>query len=302
MPWSGLSRRRDELGLGQRGQRRVDQERVAVLGEDGVGRRTRLPAVGVNRVRRQRVLGREAERLILERELHRLIVCVHRHDGNRPVWVVEADGVEVRQLWDLRREAELRIGRPNREGTLQQRLALPVAAEKEGLVASAVTEARRQLRGDHLEAGVEVDRPPLRFDGGEAPLHLSPAPSGDPRTSSLYPPFTDCTSHFWFPRPPWSASPPSPHAHNCTFGNQHPGMMQSSTHSPPRWYPSEPGASSVPFAISEAAILSAISEAVAKRNCCTALAASHGSKSSAAPFFMSAAVTCGISTSTVFET
>ena len=63
MPWSGLSRRRDELGLGQRGQRRVDQERVAVLGEDGVGRRTRLPAVGVNRVRRQRVLGREAERL-----------------------------------------------------------------------------------------------------------------------------------------------------------------------------------------------------------------------------------------------
>mmetsp|Transcript_35576 Transcript_35576/g.118930 ORF Transcript_35576/g.118930 Transcript_35576/m.118930 type:complete len:331 (+) Transcript_35576:567-1559(+) len=198
MPWSGLSRRRDELGLGQRGQRRVDQERVAVLGEDGVGRRTRLPAVGVNRVRRQRVLGREAERLILERELHRLIVCVHRHDGNRPVWVVEADGVEVRQLWDLRREAELRIGRPNREGTLQQRLALPVAAEKEGLVASAVTEARRQLRGDHLEAGVEVDRPPLRFDGGEAPLHLSPAPSGDPRTSSLYPPFTCGSVHTTF--------------------------------------------------------------------------------------------------------
>ena len=53
---------------------------------------------------------------------------------------------------------------------------------------------------------------------------------------------TDCTSHFWLPRPPWSASPPSPHAHSCTFGNQQPGMMQSSTHSPPRWYPSEPGA------------------------------------------------------------
>mmetsp|Transcript_48673 Transcript_48673/g.154194 ORF Transcript_48673/g.154194 Transcript_48673/m.154194 type:complete len:285 (+) Transcript_48673:568-1422(+) len=172
MPWSGL------------------QERVTVLGEgeDGVGRRTRLPAVGVNRVGRQRVLGREAERLILERELHRVVVCVHRHDGNRPVWVVEADGVEVRQLWDLRREAELRVGRPNREGTLQQRLALPVAAEQEGLVASAVTEARRQLRGDHLEAGVEVDRPPLRFDGGEAALHLSSAgPFGRPAHLELVP-------------------------------------------------------------------------------------------------------------------
>mmetsp|Transcript_48675 Transcript_48675/g.154205 ORF Transcript_48675/g.154205 Transcript_48675/m.154205 type:complete len:293 (+) Transcript_48675:607-1485(+) len=180
MPWSGL------------------QERVTVLGEgeDGVGRRARLPAVGVNSVRRQRVLGREAERLVPERKLHRLVVCVHCHHCDRPVWVVEADGVEVRQLWDLRREAELRVGRPNREGTLQQpprsvracSAALSVAAEQEGLAARAVTETRRQLRGDHLEAGVEVDRPPLRFDGGEAALHLSSAgPFGRPAHLELVP-------------------------------------------------------------------------------------------------------------------
>jgi len=137
----------------------------------------------------------------------------------------------------------------------------------------------------------EERRAPLRFDGGEAALHLSSAgPFGRPAHLELVPALhlrtcprdvswtslgrahdasrsrTDCTSHFWFPRPPWSAcfhsctreetrrtrppvcpapwpaSPPSPHAHSCTFGNQHPGMMQSSTHSPPRWYPSEPGA------------------------------------------------------------